>query len=193
MQGEISDAHPNAHACRCKISLVTIDSPVTCPWKIHKELAKYISKLSHVSATCRLNEDEEKQLLAMCDGPQAPEIIRNRRAYLDALDRRREEAPVWLPRREACDRWTGHVDRSIFATTPQDWANLSVTYAPPAMLQGDEALKTIVRLWPVIENMRGDGGKLGFLFIYHVSHESSTLSLPALLTFLSCPSRWCRC
>jgi hypothetical protein len=41
--------------------------------------------------------------------------------------RRRDEAPVWLPRRDGCDRWTGHVDRSIFATTAQDWQGLQVT------------------------------------------------------------------
>ena len=60
------DAHPDAHACRLRISLVTIDSPVQCPWDLTKECSRYISKLSHVSAICRLRLDEELQLLQLC-------------------------------------------------------------------------------------------------------------------------------
>jgi hypothetical protein len=67
------DCHPNAHACRLKISLVTIDSPVEPPWNLTKEMAAYVTKLSHVSATCRMSHAEELQLLEQCitDGTHA--------------------------------------------------------------------------------------------------------------------------
>lgn len=57
------DFHPDAHSVRLKVSLVTIDSDANTPWDLTQELAHYISKLPHVSATCRLSEREELQLL----------------------------------------------------------------------------------------------------------------------------------
>jgi hypothetical protein len=53
-----------------KISLVTIDSPVVPPWDLTKQMSRYITKVSHVSATCRMTHYEEYQLLeqVICDG-----------------------------------------------------------------------------------------------------------------------------
>eukprot|EP01083_Nonionella_stella_P030773 84290_1 len=69
------DAHPNAHACRAKISLVTLDSPVVVPWDLATELGKYTAKLAHVSAPCRLGDAEILQLLEVCDETFAKEAI----------------------------------------------------------------------------------------------------------------------
>eukprot|EP00750_Incisomonas_marina_P014138 INCI17609.11.p1 GENE.INCI17609.11~~INCI17609.11.p1 ORF type:complete len:5029 (+),score=1065.32 INCI17609.11:298-15384(+) len=59
----LDDAHPDAHACRLKISLVTMDSPMTSPWDVTAEAAKFINKVAHVSATNQIEFDEELQLL----------------------------------------------------------------------------------------------------------------------------------
>jgi hypothetical protein len=48
------DWHPDAHACRLKISLVTIDSGTICPWDLTTECAKYVTKLNYLSSSCRL-------------------------------------------------------------------------------------------------------------------------------------------
>lgn len=48
------DWHPDAHACRLKISLVTIDSGTASPWNLTVECAKYITKLEFLSSSCRL-------------------------------------------------------------------------------------------------------------------------------------------
>ena len=61
-----SDTHPNAHACRLRISLVTIDSPVECPWDLTKECSKYIVKIAHVSSVCKLSFEDEIQLVRLC-------------------------------------------------------------------------------------------------------------------------------
>eukprot|EP01059_Diplonema_ambulator_P011882 TRINITY_DN2195_c0_g1_i1.p1 TRINITY_DN2195_c0_g1~~TRINITY_DN2195_c0_g1_i1.p1 ORF type:complete len:3611 (+),score=1490.67 TRINITY_DN2195_c0_g1_i1:684-11516(+) len=61
--GEIEDTHPDAHACRCKISLLTVDSPLEFEWYVPREAAKYLLKKSKVSAACRLNDMEEKLLM----------------------------------------------------------------------------------------------------------------------------------
>ena len=60
------DLHPDAHACRLKISLVLLDSPVSVPWDLTTEMQRYIRKLTHVSAGCRLSHDEELMLLKHC-------------------------------------------------------------------------------------------------------------------------------
>ena len=58
-----SDMHPDAHACRLKIFLVTIDSGADCPWDITAECGRYIAKLDCVSSCCRLPLEEELQVL----------------------------------------------------------------------------------------------------------------------------------
>jgi hypothetical protein len=58
-----TDCHPDAHACRLKISLVTIDSGSELPWDLTTEAAKHVVKLAQVAATCRLSLEEELQLL----------------------------------------------------------------------------------------------------------------------------------
>eukprot|EP00603_Paraphysomonas_imperforata_P014039 CAMPEP_0114478766 /NCGR_PEP_ID=MMETSP0104-20121206/16170_1 /TAXON_ID=37642 ORGANISM="Paraphysomonas imperforata, Strain PA2" /NCGR_SAMPLE_ID=MMETSP0104 /ASSEMBLY_ACC=CAM_ASM_000202 /LENGTH=200 /DNA_ID=CAMNT_0001653999 /DNA_START=121 /DNA_END=721 /DNA_ORIENTATION=+ len=57
------DWHPDAHACRLKISLVTIDSGSESPWDLTVECARHIIKLDSISSACRLAPEEELQLL----------------------------------------------------------------------------------------------------------------------------------
>ena len=57
------DWHPDAHACRLKISLVTIDSGSESPWDLTVECARHIVKLDSISSACRLAPEEELQLL----------------------------------------------------------------------------------------------------------------------------------
>jgi hypothetical protein len=62
-QGVSDDWHPDAHACRLKISLVTIDSGMQAPWDLTVEISRYIVKLKSISSCCRLAPEEELQLL----------------------------------------------------------------------------------------------------------------------------------
>ena len=64
--GSTPDEHPDAHACRLRISLVLLDSPVTLTWDLSRQMAKYIVKMPHVSADCRLRAEEELALLGLC-------------------------------------------------------------------------------------------------------------------------------
>ena len=52
------DRHPDAHACRLRISLVLYGSGVDLPWNITNEMVGYVTKLSHVSASCKLTLKE---------------------------------------------------------------------------------------------------------------------------------------
>ncbi len=46
----LDDTHPDAHAARLKISLVTMDSPMDSPWDLTSEATSFISKLPHISS-----------------------------------------------------------------------------------------------------------------------------------------------
>ena len=61
------DHHPDAHACRLKISLATLESGRDLPWDITLECAKYILKYDRVTASCVIDEEEEYQLLSNSD------------------------------------------------------------------------------------------------------------------------------
>ena len=58
------DPHPDAHSVRLKVALVTMGCGEQMPWDLTRELAAYIQKSSHVSATCRISLEEELQLLS---------------------------------------------------------------------------------------------------------------------------------
>lgn len=60
------DGHPDAHACRLKITYVLLDSPVPCPWNVTRQMSRYITKLGYVSTACRLSLEEELALLETC-------------------------------------------------------------------------------------------------------------------------------
>ena len=60
------DSHPDASACRLKISLVLLDAPLQLPWDISLEMADYLFRLEHVSADCLLTPEEELTLLKRC-------------------------------------------------------------------------------------------------------------------------------
>ena len=98
-----SDGHPDAHACRLKITYVLLDSPVSVPWNVTRQMSRYITKLGYVSAVCRLTLPEEMALLETCvksssdprfydaetGKPLYSEyevcIVRNRQAFLQAI------------------------------------------------------------------------------------------------------------
>lgn len=61
-----ADWHPDASACRLKISVVMLDAPVKLPWDLSVEMSQYLFRLEHVSADCLLSPDEELTILRKC-------------------------------------------------------------------------------------------------------------------------------
>jgi Ca2+-binding EF-hand superfamily protein len=57
------DFHPDAHACRLKLSIVMMHCRHQFPWFIQDEYSQYLSKLNSVSSACRLSVEEEIYLL----------------------------------------------------------------------------------------------------------------------------------
>jgi hypothetical protein len=87
-----NDYHPDAHACRLKLSVVTVglggDDSMKCPWSVAEEMSEYCKKHPYVSSACRLTTEEELLLLQLCT-PTARErlslALLNRKAYVTAV------------------------------------------------------------------------------------------------------------
>jgi len=62
-----SDTHPDAHACRVKLSLSLMGNEeyMQCPWEFEEELRAYVDVFHHVSSCCRLTPTEECRLTEM--------------------------------------------------------------------------------------------------------------------------------
>ena len=176
-----NDCHPDAHACRMKISHVTLDSPMQPGWDLTQEMSRYITKLSHVSAQCRLSHRDEQQLIGGCilslsDPRYDPEtmyeyfitLVANRAFYLSALLASRSECAVCVPGRSVGGKWVYHNDLSYMAATAMDWQSLTVQYSASPVLSGVIALDVAHQFWPGMEVLSGVVLKLGFLFLYNM-------------------------
>jgi hypothetical protein len=87
-----NDYHPDAHACRLKLSVVTVglgaESTMKCPWSIAEEMEAYTRKHAFVSSSCRLTTEEEMLILQLCS-PTAQDrlslTLLNRKAFVAAV------------------------------------------------------------------------------------------------------------
>lgn len=85
-----NDMHPDAHACRLKLSAVTVGlgGEMKCPWSIEEEMIEYVRKSDFVSSACRLTPQEELLLLrlgSVNSTSKPPLILLNRRAFVTAV------------------------------------------------------------------------------------------------------------
>ena len=87
-----NDFHPDAHACRLKLSVVTVglgaESKMKCPWSIAEEMEAYTKKHGFVSSPCRLTTEEEMLLLQLCSPDsqsRLPLTLLNRKAFVGAV------------------------------------------------------------------------------------------------------------
>eukprot|EP01012_Entosiphon_sulcatum_P007139 TRINITY_DN13559_c0_g1_i1.p1 TRINITY_DN13559_c0_g1~~TRINITY_DN13559_c0_g1_i1.p1 ORF type:complete len:4669 (-),score=764.85 TRINITY_DN13559_c0_g1_i1:3029-17035(-) len=65
--GGVHDPHPNSHACRVKIGLLTADSPIAVAWYLPSETAQLLSKMSYVAVACQLPQADEVRLHRICE------------------------------------------------------------------------------------------------------------------------------
>lgn len=87
-----NDYHPDAHACRLKLSIVTVglgeDSTMNCPWSVEEEMEEYVKKHTYVSSACRLTTEEELLLLQLCKPDSSGRLslsLLNRKAFVTAV------------------------------------------------------------------------------------------------------------
>lgn len=87
-----NDYHPDAHACRLKLSVVTVglgeETTMKCPWSVAEEMEEYAKKHAFVSSACRLTTEEEMLLLQLCSPGERGRlslILLNRKAFVTAV------------------------------------------------------------------------------------------------------------
>ena len=87
-----NDFHPDAHACRLKISAITVglgeNSSMKCPWSLNEEMIEYVRKHDFVSAACRLTSEEELLLLKLASSSSREKLnlmLLNRKSYVTGL------------------------------------------------------------------------------------------------------------
>ncbi len=168
LQTLMADADPNSHACRLKLSLVTADTEMVCPWSVATEIAGYVTKLSHISTACRLTFAEELQVFSQVTG--LSEQLTNRKRQLKALEEGKRQVSLVSPRRlEWPDFDPPGQDRSWFARseTIADIFSRN-SYTKPFERRGMEALR-VLNIW-IMNGLQLSGGKdnLGFLFLYEL-------------------------
>ena len=193
-----SDNHPDAHACRMKISSVTLDAPISCPWDLTRQCSRYITKLTHVSLVCRLSLEEEYELLqhCVCDS-QDPRfynakgqplyslyevtIVKNRKYYLKAMfaEPLQTVSVVFTVPRPTGSRWPVERNYTSLGMDAESCASLSleVQYAAPAQLSGHAYTSVLQAFWGEQEDTTGMYGKMGFLFIYELLTGTKTAKI----------------
>jgi len=77
------DYHPDAHACRLRMQLMTAETPLANLVDSSRELENYIRKEHLVSAECRLSLQEQISLIEAC--PRMSPTLANRLVFLRKL------------------------------------------------------------------------------------------------------------
>ena len=145
------DMHPDCHACRVKLALVTIDSGEGTPWDLTDNQSRLTVKAEHVSVECRVSREEELQLLSSDRMVTAPDnrwynpkihtqyrmiIVKNRLAALATIASRQSpsarpgsgvvmgRARCWMPQREPHSNWPTYQDNTVFGESHNEVVNV---------------------------------------------------------------------
>jgi len=191
-----SDNHPDAHACRLKISYVTLDAPISCPWDLTRQCSRYITKLTHISLVCRLSLEDEYELLqhCVCDSNDPRfynakgqplyslyevTIVKNRKYYLKAMFANPPQtvSVVFTVPRPQGSRWPVERNFTALGLDMESFSALEVQYAGPAQLSGHAYCDVLNAFWGEQEDTTGMYGKMGFLFIYELLTGSKTAKI----------------
>eukprot|EP01012_Entosiphon_sulcatum_P024255 TRINITY_DN29428_c0_g1_i1.p1 TRINITY_DN29428_c0_g1~~TRINITY_DN29428_c0_g1_i1.p1 ORF type:complete len:4234 (+),score=586.19 TRINITY_DN29428_c0_g1_i1:35-12736(+) len=186
LDSECPDNHPDAHACRLRLSLAVLYSENKAPWQIHVELTNYLSKRVHVSASCFLTDDEELDLLVRCE--KGTPIIKNRLAYLKLSsihgDRLHPENPPHVEQRPAPMQWGGQPWVKL-CLLRQDYLYTyastltTVKYKQPSggVLQDKDAIAILWEDLLLADEESGTNRSLGFVFLYELCTGSLRVAL----------------
>ncbi|KAG1698490.1 hypothetical protein DVH05_015030 [Phytophthora capsici] len=182
----LDDRHPNACACRIRLSLGIAYSDNKAPWKLSGELHDYITTSGHVAASCKLTLEEEKEALAHCH----------------------QRSPLMLLRKEFCDHVQPNTATKIdFKVTRsrvggQPWMKLclyskgylaahgkklsTVRYNRPKhavgidnkfLIDEEEAGKLVWNCSVVGDEISGTNRGLGFLFLYECLNQQIVIRM----------------
>lgn len=186
LEKTLDDRHPNACACRIRLSLGVAYSDNKVPWKLRPELHDYLTTTSHVDAFCRLTLEEEKEALANCH--QRSPLLSLRKAFCDnasemssasfefKLSRSRVGGQPWMKLKMfGKDYMATHGKKlsTIRYNRPKHSAGINNNF----LIEDEEAAKLVWNCAVVGDEVSGSNRGLGFLFLYECLNNQLVIRL----------------
>ncbi|KAL4094321.1 hypothetical protein PRIC1_009982 [Phytophthora ramorum] len=176
----LDDRHPNACACRIRLSLGIAYSDNKAPWKLSGELHDYLATTGHVDASCKLTQEEEKEALAECH--QRSPLLLLRKEFCDhakadsatkidfKLTRSRVGGQPWM---KLCLYSKGYLAAhgkklsTVRYNRPKHGAGIDNKF----LIDDEEAGKLVWNCAVVGDELSGTNRGLGFLFLYECLNQ----------------------
>jgi hypothetical protein len=187
---------PDAHAFRLRmhmVSLLAMHADYACKWSLHSQLGAYATKLGSISATCRLDPNQEVLLIQSLPQETKRDLSSIMNKVLETLSlREKRERDLTLPMRQLylvtvlagrttmnvlyperaalADQYDTVVDKTCLLSHDESFFSKfsRTSYKRPMEATGAPAVGQVHR-W--MENgLRLGGGKddLGFMFMYEL-------------------------
>ena len=161
----MSDLHPDAHACRIKLSLATGWSTYNPEWKLEVEFHKNLLKFDHVSSKCLLSLEEQHDVLQRCK--ESTTVLDNWKSFLHATpgaqlsvsgDEMKCGGLFW---HKLCCYSSEVIGNSSSCTVYN-------CYELGDKLGSDQAFSIIWNNLVVADEVSGNNSHLGFMFLYQL-------------------------
>jgi len=169
LSSSMDDQHPDAHACRLKLSLAIMfaKNHIRAPWEVHLEYDRYLSKLPRVSADCRLTKEEELKILKMTSS--GTPLIKNRMTTLTTPEMRSVELRCPAPRVGGAP-WNKVQSQSLEYYDAHGTTLKRLHFRP--QVSGDTFTKFLTEVvfdeQVVMDEESGVNRQLGFAFLYQL-------------------------
>jgi hypothetical protein len=173
LERTLDDAHPDAHACRLKLSLAVQYSRASnkTKWENHVEMDRYLGKLGHVSAGCRLTYEEELNVLYI--SKQGTPIIKTRLEYLKAA----KAGKLDLVLKTDGPRWGGQpwvkLNLQTLDYVTQNGTKMARVHyrKPQGPLRDADCLALIWDDTLLMDEESGSNRQMGFLMLYELARK----------------------
>ncbi|KAG6965311.1 hypothetical protein JG687_00005501 [Phytophthora cactorum] len=176
----LDDRHPNACACRIRLSLGIAYSDNKAPWKVSGELHDYVTTSGHVDASCKLTLEEEKEALAHCHQRSSLLLLRkefcdhvqpNTAAKIDfTLTRSRVGGQPWMKLRLYSKGYLAAHGKKL-STVRYNRPKHGVGIDNKFLIDDEEAGKLVWNCAVVGDEISGTNRGLGFLFLYECLNQ----------------------
>ncbi|KAG2527068.1 hypothetical protein JM18_003170 [Phytophthora kernoviae] len=176
----LDDRHPNACACRIRLSLGIAYSENKAPWKLSGELHDYLTTSGHVDASCKLTLEEETEALAHCH--QRSPLLLLRKEFCDnvgvdgvtkidfMLARSRVGGQPWMKLCLYSKNYLGAHSKKL-STVRYNRPKYGAGIDNKFLIDDEEAGKLVWNCAVVGDEVSGSNRGLGFLFLYECLNQ----------------------
>ncbi|CAI5722768.1 unnamed protein product [Hyaloperonospora brassicae] len=175
----LDDRHPDACACRIRLSLCITYSDNKAPWEMGGELHDYLTTSGHVEVSCKLTLEEEKEAIAQCH--QQSRLLLLRKKFCDhvqpdttnidfKLTRSRVGGQPWMKLSLYSKSYLMAHGKKL-ATVRYNRPKHRVGISNKFLIDDEEAGKLVWNCAVVGDEISGANRGLGFLFLYECLNQ----------------------